>query len=381
VRTAAIIPARGGSKGIPGKNLRPVGGLPLVARAILSARSAKRIDDVYVSTDSAEIANVAEEYGALVIQRPADISGDEASSESALLHALDVLDDVDVVVFIQATSPFIDPDHLDQACEMVQSKAFDSVFSGTDDHGFRWEQQGQAFIPWGHDMAKRPRRQDLPHRVLETGAFYVFTAVGLRESGSRFHGTVGCVVVDRADSMEIDSPEELELANTLALSRQLPQDIGPLDAVVFDFDGVHTDDRVQVDQHGVESVSVSRSDGYGISLLRQAGYRMVIISTETNPVVSARAKKLQIEVIQGQSDKARALSDWMAAHSLDPARVAFLGNDVNDAPALTLVGWPVVPRNAHRDVKGLARIVLSRAGGDGAVRELADLILRSHREE
>lgn len=377
----AIIPARGGSKGIPGKNLRPVGGLPLVARAILSARSASRIDEVYVSTDSQDIAIVAREYGALVIERPAEISGDQASSESALLHALDTLGDVGVVVFIQATSPFIDPHNLDRACDMVASGAFDSVFSGTDDHGFRWEQDGNAFVPYGHDMAKRPRRQDLPHRVLETGAFYVFRPQGLRESGSRFHGTVGCVEVERADAMEIDSPEELALANVVAHSRLLPQRVGPIDAVVFDFDGVHTDDLVQVDQHGTESVRVSRSDGYGISLLREAGYRMVILSTETNPVVSARAKKLQLEVIQGQSDKAQALRDWMAHHSLDPSRVAFLANDVNDAAALALVGWPVVVRNAHREVKGLARVVLSRAGGEGAVRELADLILRSHREE
>jgi len=375
VSTVAIIPARGGSKGILDKNLQPVHGIPLVARAVRSAVAAVHIDQVYVSTDSSRIASVAEANGAKVINRPASISGDEASSESAILHALDDIKDADVVAFIQCTSPFIDPHDLDKACRMVSEGEADVVFSGVEDHGFRWEERDGSFHPTGHDAASRPRRQDLAPRVMETGAFYVFREKGLRDSGSRFHGTISAVRVGRREALEIDSAEDLSLARELAMNAESSKTIGPLDAVVCDFDGVHTDDHVWVDEKGVESVRVSRSDGYGIKLLKEAGYTVLILSTEKNPVVAARAKKLDVEVIQGQDNKADALDTWLEKNSIDASRVAYLANDVNDIPALERVGWPVVVADAHPSVKVMARISLRSNGGEGAVRELVDLIL------
>ena len=376
----AIIPARGGSKGILDKNLQPVHGVPLVARAVRSAASAVTIDTVYVSTDTERIASVAARNGAEVIKRPAEISDDEASSESALLHALDQLPDAEIVVFIQATSPFIDPIDLDSAVRMVRDGRFDSVFAGLEDHSFRWEQRDGQFHPLGHDAATRPRRQELPRRMVETGAFYVFTATGLRDSGSRFHGRIGCVEVGRREAIEIDTLEDLRLARELAMSAESGGAIGPLDAVVFDFDGVHTDDYVWVDQKGVESVRVSRSDGFGVGLLRDVGVKVLILSKEKNPVVAKRGEKLGVEVLQGVDDKAAALDKWASENEIDLGRVAYLGNDVNDAPALERVAWPVVVANAHPDVKVLARVVLRNNGGEGAVRELADMIIRSRED-
>jgi len=380
VSCIAIIPARGGSQGILDKNLQPVHGVPLVSRAVRSALSAVTIDTVYVSTDTERIASVAAGNGAEVIKRPAEISDDAASSESALLHALDEVPDAEVVVFIQATSPFIDPIDLDSAVRMVRDGQFDSVFSGLGDHGFRWEEKDGHFQPVGHDAAKRPRRQELPHRVVETGGFYVFTAKGLRDSGSRFHGRVGCVEVGRREAIEIDTLDDLRLARELAMSAESGTAIGPVDAVVFDFDGVHTDDYVWVDQKGVESVRVSRSDGFGVGLLRDAGLTVLILSKEKNPVVAKRAAKLGVEVLQGVDDKASALEKWAGDNDIDLGRVAYLGNDVNDAPALERVAWPVVVGDAHPDVKVLARVVLRSNGGEGAVRELADMIIRSRKD-
>lgn len=375
--TVAIIPARGGSKGISDKNLQPVHGVSLVARAVRSALATTSIDRVYVSTDTDRIASVAQSNGATVITRPPEISGDEASSESAILHALESIPDADIVVFIQATSPFIDPKHLDEAVSMMKSGTVDGVFSATTDHGFRWEARGGEFVPLGHEMGSRPRRQDLPHRVVETGAFYLFRPSGLVAAGSRFHGRMGCVEVGRRESLEIDTPEDLQLARELAMSGEARTRIGPVDAVVFDFDGVHTDDFVFVSQDGVESVRVSRRDGYGIALLKKAGLPLLILSTEKNPIVATRAAKLAVEVLQGQDDKAAALTQWASEHNIDLQRVAYLGNDVNDASALGMVGWPVVTGDAHPDVKLLARVVLESHGGSGAVRELADLILKN----
>ena len=371
----AIIPARGGSKGITDKNLQPVGGISLIARAIHSALASPAIDEVYVSTDSDRIAEAARDAGAGVITRPDKISGDTASSESAILHAITELPDAETVVFIQATSPFINPADLTKACEMVTSGEFDMAFSGVEDHGFRWEETDGVFSPIGHEASSRPRRQDLPHRILETGAFYVFRSSGIVESGSRFHGRIGVVDVARENAMEIDSYDDLELARRIALHDIPAEGIGQIDVVVFDFDGVHTDDRVFVDESGVESVRVKRGDGMGIGLLKKAGVPILILSTETNPVVSRRAEKLGVEVLQGESDKASALKGWLDEKGYSADNTVFVGNDINDHGCLELVGWPIVVADAHASVRHLARIVLRNRGGEGAVRELCDLVL------
>ncbi len=211
--TIAVIPARGGSKGVPGKNLRPVGGVPLVVRAVNAARSSALIDRVYVSTDDDRIAATAGDAGAGVIERPAELSGDEASSEAALLHALDQLDDYpQVLVFIQATSPFIDIPALDRAIERVRDGENDVVFSAVETYEFLWTASGEGV---NHDPATRPRRQDREPHYRETGAFYVMDAAGFREARHRFFGSIGIAEVDQRSSIEIDNLTELELANAI----------------------------------------------------------------------------------------------------------------------------------------------------------------------
>lgn len=373
----AIIPARGGSKGIPDKNLQPVKGVPLVARAVRSALQAFDIDSVVVSTDSHRIGSVAEREGATVIQRPREISGDEASSESAIHHALEGLPDAETIVFIQCTSPFINPQDLDRAVRMVRSGEYDVVFSALPDHTFRWEKSPTGWTPLGHDMSKRPRRQELAPRVIETGAFYVFTRKGFLSSGSRFHGSVGVVEVSAREALEIDTLDDLHMARDLAHQMDTGDQPWPIDAVVFDFDGVHTDNYVYLREDGKESVRVNRGDGMGVGLLKAAGIPVVILSTEVNPVVSRRGEKLGVEVIQGQSDKGAALTALAEEKGWDLGRVVYVGNDVNDRDCLSQVGWPIVVADAAADVVPLARIQLTERGGEGAVREVADLILRA----
>lgn len=381
----AIIPARGGSKGIARKNLQRVGGVPLVARAVDAARRSPAVDRVVVTTDDADIVAVAAEWGAEVIERPADLSGDEASSESALLHALDALDarkvDVGVVAFLQATSPFIDVDALTSAVQLVRSRRRDSVFSAVETYGFLWEKgAGDAAEPVNHEIDVRPRRQDREPHYLETGGFYVMRAIGFQAARHRFFGSVGIAEVAPRTAIEIDTTDELELARRLAplIDRDARGDSESailVDAVVTDFDGVHTDDTVRVDEHGVESVTVSRSDGMGVALLRAAGIPFLILSTEANPVVAARARKLGVEARQGLDDKATALREWAAERGIALSRIAYLGNDVNDLACLELVGWPVAVPDAHPRVLSAARTVLDRPGGDGAVRDLAERVL------
>jgi len=382
--TVAVIPARGGSKGVSRKNLRRVGGIPLVARAIAAARAADRVDRVVVSTDDPQIAAVAREWGAEVVVRPAERSGDLATSESALEHALDELArfgvEVGIVILVQATSPFIDPADLDAAIERVRAGESDVVFSAVESWGFLWRTgpTGAGATGINHDHRHRPRRQERRPEFLETGAFYVMDAAGFRAARHRFFGRVGVALVPEGHALEIDTEEQLTLAAAIAQVVDATAGAGTaidVDAVVTDFDGVHTDDNVLVGQNGEEFVSVSRSDGMGIGRLRAAGVPVLILSTETNPVVSARARKLGVDVVQGSTDKAASLSAWASDREIPLERIAYLGNDVNDLGCLDAVGWPIAVPGSHPRVLAASRIVLGAAGGAGAVRELAESVL------
>lgn len=377
----AIIPARGGSKGVPRKNLLPVAGVPLVARAVQAALTAELVDRVYVSTDDSEIAGISVEAGAQIIERPATIAGDTASSESAVLHAMDEIEAQGValatVAFLQATSPFISSVSLSEAVRLVHSGKYDCTFSAYETYGFLWGRSADgAAVAINHDARHRPRRQDRDPHYFETGAFYVFDPAGFRTAKHRFFGRIGVVEVPEESALEIDDPMQFAMAGALAHLVERPSSI-PVTAVVTDFDGVHTDDTASVDSDGGERVRVSRSDGMGVSLLRQAGIPLLILSTETNPVVRARAEKLRVPVIHGVGDKAAALVQWAGENGVDLGTTAYLGNDVNDLPAMRLVGWPVAVADARPEVLAAARVVLTRAGGDGAVRELTDRVLAS----
>ncbi|MCM1011614.1 MULTISPECIES: acylneuraminate cytidylyltransferase [unclassified Brevibacterium] len=374
-RTVAIIPARGGSKGIPLKNLQKVAGVSLLARAINAAKATPSIDRVIVSTDHEGIAAEAIRAGAEVSHRPAEIAGDTATSESAIIHTLNTLDeDFDVTVFMQCTSPFIDSASIDNAVCRVADGQDDVVFSAVEDHSFLWRLDDDAeAVAVGHDKAFRPRRQDRAKHFNETGAFYVMRTAGLLESGHRFFGRVGIEEVPPEHAREIDDMSDLTLVRAIASTQETAQVID-VDALVTDFDGVHTDDGAYVDEDGNEQVRVHRGDGMGISRLVKTGFPVMILSKERNPVVTRRAEKLHIDVTQGVDNKSEVLRSWIDAQGLDATRVAYVGNDINDLEAFDVVGWPIAVADAHPKVLAAARVVLDRPGGRGAVREVCDLI-------
>jgi N-acylneuraminate cytidylyltransferase len=216
----AVIPARGGSVGIARKNLQHVGGESLVARAVRSARATAGIHRVIVSTDDDEIATEARRVGALVVDRPAALATSTASSESAVFHAIATLDRrPTIVVMLQATSPFIDPRDLDAAISRVTAAEADVVFSAVATPVFLWRPAPPNGAGWegvNHDAAVRPRRQDLPPQVAETGAFYVMRAEGLLAAQHRFFGRGEPQLVDERFAVDIDTEVELEIARALA---------------------------------------------------------------------------------------------------------------------------------------------------------------------
>ncbi|WP_406332475.1 cytidylyltransferase domain-containing protein [Streptomyces sp. NBC_00203] len=410
-RVLAVIPARGGSKGVPAKNLLPVGGVPLVARAVRECRATRLVTDVVVSTDDQAIAAAAREAGAEVVLRPAAIAGDTATSEAAVLHAMDAHEAlhgsaVDVVLLVQCTSPFIVREDIDGVAGAVVENGADTALTVAPFHGFIWrdadddpavvdtartaEVGGSTKVAnstatdggYGvnHDKSFRPRRQDRPQDLLETGAAYAMDAAGLREHRHRFFGRTELVRTDPARVLEIDDPHDLARARALAplFDAHRPGTLPTaedIDAVVLDFDGTQTDDRVLIDSEGREFVSVHRGDGLGIAALRKSGLTMLILSSEQNPVVAARARKLKLPVLHGIDRKDLALKQWCEEQGIAPERVLYVGNDVNDLPCFALVGWPVAVASAHDVVRGAARAVTTVPGGDGAIREIASWIL------
>ncbi|MCP4892234.1 MAG: HAD hydrolase family protein, partial [Actinomycetales bacterium] len=172
-----------------------------------------------------------------------------------------------------------------------------------------------------------------------------------------------------------DSPEDIRIVQALAAlsSRNFPVDVR---AVVFDFDGVMTDNAVYLSEDGKESVRCNRGDGWGIARLRDAGIRMAVMSSELNPVVHARCEKLGLECFQSLGrDKVQKFTAWCTEHDLDLAHTVYVGNDANDVDCLATAGMGVVPADAHRSARRVADWVLAGEGGKGAVRELCDLIL------
>ncbi|MDX3616409.1 MULTISPECIES: N-acylneuraminate cytidylyltransferase [Streptomyces] len=503
-RVLAVIPARGGSKGVPAKNLAPVGGVPLVARAVRECLAARLVTDVVVSTDDHAIAAAGREAGAEVVLRPAAIAGDTATSEAAVLHAMDAHEAlhgaaVDVVMLVQCTSPFILREDIDGVARAIVEHGADTALTVAPFHGFIWRETADEFADGeasragaalaggtagyggsapahgapvaaadgvrgeavgsraaaglsaaptrqfggsggatradvaaadhasvtngtaglgeaparlgeataasgaasavalagdghatpgstagghgvNHDKSFRPRRQDRPQDLLETGAAYAMDAAGLRKHQHRFFGRTELVRTDPARVLEIDDPHDLARAQALAplFDANRPGALptyDDIDAVVLDFDGTQTDDRVLIDSDGREFVSVHRGDGLGIAALRKSGLTMLILSSEKNPVVAARARKLQIPVLHGIDRKDLALKQWCEEQGIAPERVLYVGNDVNDLPCFALVGWPVAVGSAHDVVRGAARAVTTVPGGEGAIREIAGWIL------
>lgn len=214
-----IIPARGGSKGIPCKNILPIAGKPLISYSIEQSVQSSRVDRTIVSTDDQEIATVAQNYGAEVIMRPSEISGDTASSESALIHALDYLKQTedyepDLVVFLQCTSPLRKDDDIEKAIIQFQKERADSLLSVSPGHSFLWEQIDGVAQSINYDYRNRPRRQDMNPQFRENGSIYIFKPWVLREYNNRLGGKISLYVMDEP-CIDIDSMLDFETAEFL----------------------------------------------------------------------------------------------------------------------------------------------------------------------
>lgn len=384
-QVVAVIPARGGSKRLPKKNLREIAGHPLLAHTILQARNSELVGAVFVSTDDDEIAAVAERYGAGVVRRPAELASDQSSSEAALLHAMSEISAMSerqwpAVMMLQCTSPVRLPGDIDNAVKQYWGEKADSLLSCCPAKHFVWRMRSGQAEPINYDYRDRPRSQDIEPQYQENGSIYITRTGLLLESQCRLGGKVAIYPMGFWSAFEIDDEDDFRLIEWIMRNRMGGAGAGPAlksapKLLVFDFDGVMTDNTAQVDQDGRESVRVNRSDGLGIDLLRGGPVRLLVLSTEKNPVVAARCRKLDIECLSGIGDKAQALKDYLETHGIAAAETMYVGNDVNDLGCFGVAGCAVAVRDAHPDLLRHADIVLTRRGGDAAVREVCDMVL------
>jgi YrbI family 3-deoxy-D-manno-octulosonate 8-phosphate phosphatase len=386
METVCIIPARGGSKGIPGKNIMDFCGKPLLAWSILQAQQAKMVSAVYVTSDDEAILRVAEDFGAIPIRRPDELSTDTATSEAALLHALDYIEKervkrIDVVVFLQVTSPLRESEDIDGAVQKLINENADSLFSSARlEDFFIWQETEEGLKSLNFDYARRLRRQDVKPQYVENGSIYLFKPDVLKTTNNRLSGRIATYEMDFWKTWEIDSLEDKALCEWYFMNRLMKRfaDLTPslIDLIVYDFDGVMTDNRVLTLQDGTEAVFANRSDGLAVNMIKEMGIKQVIISMETNSVVKARAEKIGIDCLQGIGDKLDILKKYLAENNIDKDKVAFIGNEINDVAAMAYVGLPVAPADAYPEVKNLSKIVLKTKGGYGVVREFFDLLKR-----
>lgn len=381
----AIIPARGGSKGIKDKNLQLVGGVSLIGRAISTALNAKTISEVIVTTDSPKIAKEATSYGAKVINRPPAISNDTASSEEAVLHAIDVLENSSsldkAIVFIQCTSPFLESSDLDAAILKYQNGGIDTTFSAFSSHKLLWTNQESSWKGLNHDETlPRVRRQDSAGTIIENGAFYIVDVKLLKATKNRFGKKNEPFLMPESRSLDIDTESDLHLAQSLNFDHlSQSADFTKVRALVMDFDGVFTDNKVIVNEDGSESVLCSRSDGFGLELIkRTTDIKLLILSKEKNKVALRRAQKLGIECKLSIENKLDVLNAWLAEQKISFSETVFLGNDQNDAECLKACGLGIVVADAHESVIPLADYKLKNRGGNHAIRELTDLLIKNY---
>ncbi len=397
----AVIPARGGSKGIPRKNIKDFAGYPLIAYSIAAATQSRLVTRTIVSTDDEEIAAVAREYGAETpFLRPAEFAQDNTTDLPVFQHVLSWLKQhegyvPDVVVQLRPTSPVRPLNCVDDAVNLLLSHPDADSVRGV------VEADQCPYKMWlidpksgtmsaligveGISEAYNAPRQKLPKAFWQIGHIDAIRPRAIMEQNSMSGKVIMPLIMDPSFTVDLDNLRDwhqgeilvkeggLNMVDPANKRRAIPLKVSML---VMDFDGVLTDNRVWVNDKGEESIAANRSDSLGLTILREkTGIECLVISKERNLVVEARCRKMQVPVMQAVDDKAAALKKVISEKGVAHSEVIFMGNDTNDLPCFPIVGYTVAPADAHPDVARQADLVLTLTGGHGAVRELCDILL------
>lgn len=360
-----VIPARGGSKGIPHKNIKQICGRPLIAWSIEAAQKSKLLDDFVVSTEDSEIARISMQYGAKVLDRPVELATDEATTVSVLQHAVNELNP-DIVVVLQPTSPVRDDDLIDMCISKFLEVKPDNLATG---YYCKMREYGT------YDNL---RRQDIKGFFYDDGNVYVLKKKLILE-GKWTGKKIVKLPISREQNYEIDDEVDFFIVEKLLGKRVIENSCKTLKnikLIAMDVDGVLTDAGMYYSEDGNELKKFNTRDGKGIELARNAGIKTALITQEKTKIVEKRAEKLRIDhVYQGIKDKVKAIEEIALKEQLDMDQIAYIGDDINDISVLKRVGLSFAPNDAPDEVKKIVSIITSRKGGEGAVREVVDIII------
>lgn len=380
----AFIPVRGGSRSIPRKNIKTFCGRPLVFWCLDALQKSRRIDQIYVATDSAEIQAVVNGFAlskVSVFERSEEHAQNHSSTEAVMLEFLykKSFDASDLFLLVQATSPFTESADFDRALELMDSEKTDSLLSCVRSKRFFW---GNGGAPLNYDYKKRPRRQDFDGSLMENGAFYINTVGNVMRDKNRLSGKISIYEMDDFKAVEIDEPDDWLIAESIMrkhIARYNYHD--EIKLFLTDVDGTLTDASMYYGESGEELKRFNTHDGKGFERLRKAGIKTGIITSENTKIVANRAEKLKVDYIfQGleHQGKLAVTEDICRKEGIRLANVAYIGDDINCKELLEVVGYAACPSDAIDDVKRIPNIhCLSQVGGRGCVREFADIIIRS----
>lgn len=397
----ALIPARGGSKSIPHKNIKRFGNHPLIAYSVAAGLQSECVGRVVVSTDDESIAAIARAYGAEVpFLRPRELALDHVQDLPVFEHALEWLAEhedyrPDVVVQLRPTSPLRPPGCVDDAvAQLLRNPTADCVRTVTPSWQnpykmWRIEKKG-TMTPLMKGEFEEPYnmpRQELPDTYWQTGHLDVIRTTTILEKHSLSGDVILPYIIDSGYALDIDTPEDWEIAAWALRHRDIrfinpstvPESLADVQLVVMVFDGVFTDARVYVYEDGHELVMCNRGDGMGIAHLKECGVKVVAISPDANPLMKARCQKLGIDAYEQVEDKLAFVKQQAAADGISLRNVAYVGGSWDDLACFQAVGAGMVVADAPPHVLGQADWVLSSQGGQGAVREVTDLILSKKR--
>ena len=388
----AFIPVRGGSKSIPLKNIKPMCGKPLVYWTVAAACGCKNIDKVYVATDSEKIRETLQNvkdtdtdgrlYKMEIIGRSQESASDTASTEFAMLEfAREHL--FDHIVLIQATSPLLTAEDLDRGFALYEQKETDSVLSVVRQKRFNWkvEKDGSA-QPTNYDYFHRPRRQEFEGYCVENGAFYITSRERLLATENRISGNVKAVEMSEDTFFEIDEPSDWDMIQQL-LERRQKEKVSTgkqghqIKMLLTDCDGCLTDGGMYYSENGDELKKFSTLDGMGFGLMREHGVICGIITGENTKLVQRRAEKLKLDVLKmGVQNKFATVQGLCVEKGISLEEVAYIGDDINDRELLEQVGFSASVPDALQEIQNIVDYVAVRQGGNGAVRDVIEHLLR-----
>ncbi len=381
----AFIPVRGNSKSIPLKNIKEFCGKPLVYWNIKALEFCPKVDKIVVATDSPKIEEVVASFKFSKVElyhRSDENATDTASTESVMLEYIGKqnLANEDIFMLVQATSPLTQTIHFTEALCIYEKGEYDSMLTCVRNFRFYWNEDGTSK---NYDYRNRPRRQDFKGTLMENGAFYINTVSNILRDKNRLSGKIGIYEMPEYTATEIDEPDDWIILENLmrrhVLGKRKPEKIK---LFLTDVDGVLTDGGMYYSENGDEMKRFSTYDGMGMQLLREKGVKVGIITSEDTKMVQRRGDKLKVDYLfqgrraGGKLETAQYICKNMGI-SLD--EVAYIGDDINCFEILSNVGLAACPANAMPLIKSIPGIlVLSKSGGQGAVREFAEIIMESY---